>query len=315
MVSFNFSARDLINYGLMGLVLLAFLGFVASSGWDLLQAFVNPQSAHAEHDKADLYEGMTLAQQGELLFISEGCMACHNLDLLGGFLGPSLNNVRNRWNEEELRTMIVDPNELVPNTYMPSFAHLGSHEIDALVAFLGTLTQERKGPDNTGTALVSIPANSDGTPKFTMDQVEAGKALMQSKGCIGCHSINGFLAAGVTGPNLTYEGLRGRSDEWQAEHIRNPLSVYISGSSEGIAWKMGSFSNLSGEELTNIVAYLQSLNGIESLKESYSEHCPKPDSGKNSSTEESKEEASPLALLFQKKYCSMFEALSTSSSN
>jgi sulfur oxidation c-type cytochrome SoxX len=309
----NISIKDLMSYGLMGLVVFAFLGFVSLQVLDLVQAFVDPKLAHEEHHSADLYEGLSLAEEGELIFTSEGCMACHNLDLVGGVLGPSLNNVGNRWSEDELRTMIVEPVALVPGTYMPSFAHLEDHQVDALVAFLGTLDHNRQGPDNVGTALVTIPLDSDVVPIYSADAVDNGRDLFQSKGCIGCHSINGLLQAGVTGPNLTYEGLRGRDDEWQAEHIKNPIAVYINGPSDGISWKMNPFANLTEDELTNIVAYLQSLNGIESLMENYSSHCSEPEN--IASAEESNSEASRMALLFQKKYCPIFEELSTPESN
>ena len=54
------------------------------------------------------------------------CVACHQISALPnvqfqGNIGPSLDGVGSRWNEAELRGMLVDAKHMFPDTRMPSF--------------------------------------------------------------------------------------------------------------------------------------------------------------------------------------------------
>jgi ubiquinol-cytochrome c reductase cytochrome b subunit len=52
--------------------------------------------------------------------------------------------------------------------------------------------------------------------------VEKGEQLFESRGCRGCHKVNG--AGGTTGPNLSQEQTQQRDREWLIQQIRNPKS-------------------------------------------------------------------------------------------
>lgn len=53
------------------------------------------------------------------------CVACHEVSSLSaafqGNVGPSLDGVGSRWNEAELRGILVDAKHMFPETRMPSF--------------------------------------------------------------------------------------------------------------------------------------------------------------------------------------------------
>ena len=245
---------------LLALAALSILAFLGTEAWDLWQGFVSPEVHHAEQaPHLSDYEGMSPEEIGAAVLQSQGCLSCHQRDLQGGIVGPSLSNVGVRWGDpERLRTQIVAAHELYPGSYMPSFEHLTDQEVDGLIAYLGTFTSQREGPANTGEARIQIPEDEQGNPRFTEAMVERGQQLYNQQGCVGCHAINGVAPGGNQGPNLTYEGRRGRSDAWQLQHLKSPLSVYVEGEPQG-SWAMPSYSHLSNEDLRALVAFLQSL--------------------------------------------------------
>jgi cytochrome c2 len=74
--------------------------------------------------------------KGRELISALGCKGCHQFDGSGGKLGPNLDEVGQRLDEEALRKVITDPKSVNPGTMMPAYDHLKSEEIDALVEFL-----------------------------------------------------------------------------------------------------------------------------------------------------------------------------------
>jgi len=88
------------------------------------------------------------------------CLACHKIPQLSdqpdhGNLGPSLDGVGMRYNEAQLRQMIVDPSSFFPDTVMPRYHStegfsrvstqfdgktiLSAQDVEDVVAFLKTL--------------------------------------------------------------------------------------------------------------------------------------------------------------------------------
>ncbi len=102
-------------------------------------------------------------QKGRTVVISPekgNCLACHRVAALSsepshGDLGPTLNGVGSRYNEAQLRQLIVDPKTFWPDTVMPAFyvtddlprvpptlagkPMLSAAEVEDVVAFLKTL--------------------------------------------------------------------------------------------------------------------------------------------------------------------------------
>lgn len=98
----------------------------------------------------------TDAEWGASLFVNNGCTACHNVDpSLGASVGPNLANVAGHpqpleggreviADAEYLRESLREPQATIVRGYtgasMPSFASLPDSQIDALIAYLASLS-------------------------------------------------------------------------------------------------------------------------------------------------------------------------------
>ena len=108
------------------------------------------EQAMAEAEAAS--GGEASAEQGEKLFISNGCQACHSIDGSDG-IGPSLQGVFGRTeqlsdgssievDEEYLRESIVNPSAKVVEGYDPvmaPYSFLSDTEIQSIIEYLKTL--------------------------------------------------------------------------------------------------------------------------------------------------------------------------------
>lgn len=74
--------------------------------------------------------------KGRELVNALGCKGCHQLEGSGGKLGPALDEVGARLDEQALHKIITDPKSVNPGTMMPAYGHLKEKEIAALVDFL-----------------------------------------------------------------------------------------------------------------------------------------------------------------------------------
>ncbi len=246
--------RERWNNLILAFFLLIGLGVFAAKGIALLESFWYTPETIEHAQAASPLAQLDLLERGKLVFQSAGCTSCHLArvepggPLVGFPVGPSLSNVGMRRDEQWLREHYINPHKLVPGSKMNSFAYLAPDELDALVAYIKTFTPQR---EPTEEPTLVIPE------RFTREQVERGKALFTSQGCVGCHTIG--KTGGPIGPNLTRAGAHGRTDEWQIQHLKDPLSVYVIGPTDGIAWPMPRFGHLSEEDLQALVAYLQSL--------------------------------------------------------
>ena len=81
-----------------------------------------------------------------------GCVSCHQLSTLSraigqGSIGPALDGTGSKYNEAQLRQVLLQPKAYFPETIMPSYYRAGeagesvltASEIEDLVAYLGTL--------------------------------------------------------------------------------------------------------------------------------------------------------------------------------
>ena len=89
-----------------------------------------------------------------------------------------------------------------------------------------------------GTTQVTLPVNTN-----------RGAQLFQSLGCVGCHRVNG--TGGTIGPNLSQEGIRGRSRDWLTTQIRNPKA-------HNPDTVMPSFASLNDRQLNDLLDFLLS---------------------------------------------------------
>lgn len=101
---------------------------------------------------------------------------------------------------------------------------------------------------------------------------QSGAQLFQSQGCIGCHRVNN--TGGTFGPDLSGEGLSGRSRDWLTIQIRNPKAHFPN-------TVMPTFASLSDKEVNDLVDYLLSLKS--GISPSSAQISNKPSAPKSSS--------------------------------
>jgi nitric oxide reductase subunit C len=80
------------------------------------------------------------SSMGQVLFQQEDCVACHQLNGIGGVSGPDLTNIGSKlpevaWHIAHLK----DPESVVADSAMPDFAHLSEAELNYLANYLVTL--------------------------------------------------------------------------------------------------------------------------------------------------------------------------------
>ncbi len=89
-----------------------------------------------------------------------------------------------------------------------------------------------------------------------------GSQLVSSQGCLDCHRIDN--SGGTIGPNLSGEGLRGRTRDWLATQIRNPKA-------HNPNTIMPAFTSMSDSDVSNLVDYLLSLKAASKASTSPSQ--------------------------------------------
>lgn len=85
------------------------------------------------------------AQQGFALF-TQHCLKCHSINLQGGELGPELNapkNITEYWQLNDLKAFIRNPASYRYQSKMPAFSHFSDAEIDAILAYLQQMKQQK----------------------------------------------------------------------------------------------------------------------------------------------------------------------------
>lgn len=73
---------------------------------------------------------------GAALFKENSCFDCHKLQDVGSEVGPALDDVGARLTEQKIKTALINPASLNPNTEMPEYSDISEEDIQALVDFL-----------------------------------------------------------------------------------------------------------------------------------------------------------------------------------
>jgi ubiquinol-cytochrome c reductase cytochrome b subunit len=177
-------------------------------------------------------------KRGEELFKSSGCLGCHMVHGKGGSVGPELSGdtlkgKSKQWLIDQITNSKAHFPGGGPVTSMTAFTNLNKQQLNDIASYLMSLT---------GAPPV---AEQEGSP-----EIEKGKQVFQSNGCVGCHAING--EGGQIGPELSGNTLKGKSRQWLEQQIRDPKSHYPD-------TIMPAFTNLSREQIANLVSYLMSV--------------------------------------------------------
>jgi cytochrome c oxidase subunit 2 len=97
------------------------------------------------------------------------------------------------------------------------------------------------------------PTPDQGTP------AAAGQVLFQTRGCAGCHTINGFTA-GTVGPNLTHLQSRGVFAGAIFNMTPNNLRTWLRNPPAAKPGSVMPNLHLSEEDMTSLIAYLETLH-------------------------------------------------------
>jgi cytochrome c oxidase subunit 2 len=121
---------------------------------------------------------------------------------------------------------------------------------------------------STGTSSTAAATTADNAPKVGVDPVldaAAGAGLFVTKGCSGCHTINGLAGAnGKVGPNLTHLQARTRfagaifelNEKNLRRWLRDPPGMKPMNPTNGQGMpNLG----LNEDEITQLIAYLETL--------------------------------------------------------
>ena len=80
------------------------------------------------------------AAEGALLFQTNHCSSCHQVNGAGMKVGPVLNGLSKRRAEQWVQDHFVDPKKLAPGTIMPPY-RFGAQDMRNMVGYLFTLPE------------------------------------------------------------------------------------------------------------------------------------------------------------------------------
>lgn len=222
------------------------------------------------HDPRAVPEQLAIQQEGErgrFLFEELSCKACHQagkpepmFERLASRSGPILTKVAGRAYPGWIYNWLLDPQKVRPGAVMPALFgrdDVGRAEAYAVTRFLTSLGNPPE-----------MPAKPDEkTQKALQDQIEQGKKLFVSTGCIACHDapgtpaknraeeekpparLHGLLEAGAV-RTLPLGALGSKtSDKALAAYLQNPLAVDPSG-------RMPNMNNLPAKTAESLARYL-----------------------------------------------------------
>lgn len=127
---------------------------------------------------------------GKKVWQHKNCDDCHTILGIGGYFAPDLTKEAVVRDPQFLTAWLKNPQAVKPGTTMPD-QHLTDRQVADLVAFLQWVSKidTNNWPPK--------PSGGGGGP--------SGALLMQQKGCMACHMINGQGASGP-GPDLSHIG-------------------------------------------------------------------------------------------------------------
>jgi cytochrome c551/c552 len=148
------------------------------------------------------------AKEGEELFVSKTCAACHDRNMTKTLIGPGLAGVESRWEKkEDLYQWIREPQKLLDNKQKYAsqlFEKFNNVPMTPNVA----LTDKEIASILLYVNSVSSRAGENQVAGKTDPLAAKGKELFAAKGCAACHDIK--MKADLVGPNLT-----GVADRWE----------------------------------------------------------------------------------------------------
>jgi mono/diheme cytochrome c family protein/chaperonin cofactor prefoldin len=198
----------------------------------LTETWIQSQCRKCHQPELSVLQFASTAARGQNLFLTMGCPGCH---LAQGYeqeakVAPDLRRVGSKVDPAWLVEWIKEPKAYWAATKMPNF-RFSWEESEAAAAYLLSSSTPYNGPKYPG----------NGNP-------EAGKQLVESIGCLGCHQINGV--GNAFAPDLSRVGGKVNAD-WLLAWVKNPQEYLPS-------TKMPNL-RLSDEQAAHVTAYLLTL--------------------------------------------------------
>ena len=112
-------------------------------------------------------------------------------------------------------------------------------------------------------ATACVDSRADRHLSATTERI--AKQVIEKNKCGSCHTLKAraLSLSGDVGPDLSREGLRGRSTDWLRRQIMDPGSIPEDTLLPGFRERqefMPNFDQLSKRELNALIQFLQSLN-------------------------------------------------------
>jgi cytochrome c2 len=202
--------------------------------------------------------------RGRELIKQFGCHGCHRIPGYEGIrkVGPDLATISTKLTQDWVKKWLADPKGFKSEARMPKFWYNSNNsgvqngvdwdkrnvvEINAIVAYLWD--------ESSKLVPKTLPV------KNTNGNAERGKALIETVGCYGCHSVGAIEETGNQsqvrrrhGYNLASQGSKVTAN-WIANWVQDPQKV----------WPDSKMPNLrlTDPETADITAYLSSLKNPE----------------------------------------------------
>lgn len=213
------------------------------------------------HQGVELIPGATVVNEGRMAIEKYGCNACHKID---GWehkrkTGPSLLKIAGKVDKEWFKSWVWEPKAFNKHTKMPAFFRQSNNSKPEFVRY--NLAEVNAMAEYIWDKSKGYEPNE----KYNgAGNVENGKTLVSTIGCMGCHGIDGLedqskAVKAYAGPWLSGLGSKVSAD-WLKSWIKKPWHYQEDTIMPSL--------RLTDGEANDITAYLMTLRnkGFEDLK-------------------------------------------------
>ncbi|MFQ5482290.1 MAG: c-type cytochrome [Nitrospinaceae bacterium] len=205
-------------------------------------------------------------QEGEKLFATVGCLACHQIKGKGEEFGPDLTRIGEKVSPDWLVSWISNPDLFNEESKMPDL-NLNVNEAGDIAAYLLQFAEHKRIP--------GIESKMR-DPKA----IQLGETLVRRRGCFACHDIRGMEKEGRIAPELSAFGSKQTRvlefgdqvhiphnwESWARTKLANPSAFRT----ERVLDKMPDF-DLTKDEIDSLMVLLKGFNGVR-IPEKYKQH-------------------------------------------
>lgn len=175
---------------------------------------------HKDQERLPMAEKLN---EGRQLIEDYGCYACHKIEGWEhlGKPGPALTKVTSKVNSLEwIKNWIWAPHAFNPKSRMPHFFEQENNSDEVSKA------KNMAEVNAMGEYIARTSKSYKPTQKFVGGNADKGRELIETIGCVGCHSVDGidekFAKIGEkSGPNLVHLGTKVNPD-WLVSWLKKP---------------------------------------------------------------------------------------------